>query len=91
MMYAQKHATYFIVNHVVFMQCHPVILGPSLKQTVGGLGSMKTPAKRDHVVGTKMLLKAPLIAMSRTLGVSITVSLVAPIFTYKFSTLISIR
>lgn len=46
MMYAQKHATYFIVNHVVFMQCHPVLLGPSLKQTVGGLGSMKKTCQK---------------------------------------------
>ena len=50
-----------------------MILGLSLKQTAGGLGSLKTPAKRDHVVGTKMLLKALLIAMSKTSGVSVLV------------------
>ena len=38
---------------------------------MGGRGSIKKRAKREHVVGPNLMIKARLGVMSRTLGVSI--------------------
>ena len=56
---------------LIYLQCHHVWLGPSLKKIVGGRRSIKKRVKREHVVGPKLMIKARLGVISKTLGVSI--------------------